>query len=75
MALNLHEQVSAAARQVPLVTLTLGYLRYEALRKLHPRQFAMLHSRNLQGERFDDMVDDLVLGVGLRTRQKKKDHL
>lgn len=35
-------------------------LRYEALRKLDSRQYAALCKRNLNGERFDDMVDDLV---------------
>lgn len=35
-------------------------LRYSALRKLNPRQFAELHKRNMAGERFDDMVDALV---------------
>lgn len=40
--------------------LALGFLRYEALRKLHPRQFSELHARNLAGENFDDMVTKLV---------------
>lgn len=41
--------------------LALGHLRYEALRKLTPLQFAALHKRNLAGENFDEMVDVLVL--------------
>lgn len=41
--------------------LAIGFLRYEALRKLTPAQYADLHKRNLKGERFDDMVDALVL--------------
>jgi len=41
--------------------LALGFARYEALRKLNPRQFAEIHQRNLNGERFDDMIDELVL--------------
>ncbi len=40
--------------------LALGYLRYEALRKLNPRQFKEIHLRNIKGERFDDMVDNLI---------------
>lgn len=40
--------------------LALGFLRYEALRKLNPRQFAEIHKRNLNGERFDDMIDQLI---------------
>ena len=41
--------------------LALGWLRYEALRKLSARRYAELCDRNLKGERFDDMVDKLVL--------------
>jgi hypothetical protein len=41
--------------------LAIGWLRYEALRSLQPRQHAELHRRNLAGERFDDMVDALVI--------------
>lgn len=40
--------------------LAIGWLRYEALRKLNAHQFAELCKRNLKGERFDDMVDQLV---------------
>lgn len=39
--------------------LALGFIRYETLRKLNPRQFAELHKRNLAGEFFDGMVDQL----------------
>lgn len=41
--------------------LAIGHLRYEALRRLSPLQFTSLCRRNLAGERFDDMVDELVL--------------
>jgi len=34
--------------------------RYEELRKMNPRQFAELYERNLHGENFDVMVDELV---------------
>jgi hypothetical protein len=37
-----------------------GYRRYEAIRKLNPQQFAELYARNLKGERFDDLVDELI---------------
>ena len=37
----------------------LGYERYEKARKLNPRAFTALHKRNLAGERFDDMIDEL----------------
>lgn len=39
--------------------LALGFLRYEALRKVSPRQFCELHARNLAGENFDDMITRL----------------
>ena len=42
--------------------LAIGFIRYEALRKLNARQFAELSARNRQGERFDDMVDGLITG-------------
>ena len=50
---------AVAARNA--LELALGHLRYEALRKLNPRQFAELNDRNLAGEFFDDMVDELVV--------------
>ncbi len=40
--------------------LALGWLRYEALRTLKPYEFDTLWKRNIKGERFDDMVDELV---------------
>ena len=40
--------------------LAIGWLRYEAIRKLNPHQFTDLHKRNLAGENFDAMVDQLV---------------
>lgn len=41
--------------------LALGFLRYEKIRKLNPRQFTELCKRNLKGEYFDNMVDELIL--------------
>ena len=41
--------------------LALGFARYEALRRLNPRQYRELHDRNMKGEKFDGMVDALVL--------------
>jgi hypothetical protein len=40
--------------------LALGFLRYEALRKLNPIGFAKLHKRNISGENFDDMVTEMI---------------
>ncbi len=41
--------------------LVLGYLRYKALKKLNLRQYEELNKRNLNGENFDEMVDELIL--------------
>lgn len=41
--------------------LAAGYLCFESLRKLNPRQFADLHARNLKCENFDEMVRTLVV--------------
>lgn len=41
--------------------LALGYLRYEALRKLGPASYAQLCRKNIhEGHRFDDLVDELL---------------
>ena len=42
------------------VELAIGFLRYEALRKLRSHQFKQLCERNLSGVFFDDMVDELI---------------
>ena len=42
--------------------LALGWLRYEAVRKMNPRQFGEMCKRNLGGEFFDDIVTEAVLG-------------
>ena len=40
--------------------LALGYIRYEKLRLLNPRQYAELNRKTLTGEGyFDDLVDQL----------------
>jgi len=45
--------------------LALGYLQYEALRKLGPRSFAELHRRNIEEEiNFDEMVVRLITEGG-----------
>ncbi len=44
--------------------LAIGWMRYKALRALSPHQYDELHRRNLKGERFDDMVDELVADLG-----------
>jgi hypothetical protein len=37
-----------------------GYLRYEEMRKLSPLKISELHIRNLEGEQWDDMIDELI---------------
>lgn len=38
--------------------LALGYLRYEAIRRMSPRTFGEIHRLNLSGRIFDDLVDE-----------------
>ena len=41
--------------------LALGFLRYEALRRVGTRKFSEFQSRNLDGELFDDIVTEELL--------------
>jgi hypothetical protein len=41
--------------------LALGWLRYEALRRVNPLIFAEMNRRNLAGEFFDDIVTEALL--------------
>ncbi len=43
--------------------LAIGYMRYETLRKLKPRQFAYLNKLNLEGRNFDGMVAEIAAGT------------
>lgn len=43
------------------VRLAHASIRYEALRRLGPVKFAALHERNLAGENFDGMVDQIAV--------------
>jgi len=49
-----------ALREHTAPELALGFLRYEALRALTTYEHAKLRERNFKGERFDDMIDELV---------------
>lgn len=53
------EQIRIAIHGNSPTELAIGFLRFEALRQLNPRQFAELHARNQRGENFDSMVDEL----------------
>jgi hypothetical protein len=57
-------KLSDAKRGFSSEELAIGWLRYEALRKLTPQKYTELHRRNMAGERFDDMVDELVADLG-----------
>lgn len=39
--------------------LRVAHRRYEALRRVNPRQFMALWERNMKGEKFDVLVDEL----------------
>lgn len=39
----------------------LNSLRYKYVRRLNPREFAALFTRNLNGENFDEMIDNMIL--------------
>jgi hypothetical protein len=42
-----------------LRVLAIGFIRYEAVRKMSPRVFTELCRRNLEGLAFDDLIDAL----------------
>jgi len=44
-----------------LEELSISHARYEFLRTLTPYHFGVLWTRNLRGEKFDAMVDDMIL--------------
>ncbi len=43
-----------------LEELLLAHNRYEAVRKCSPRKFSELYDRNMKGERFDTLIDELI---------------
>lgn len=57
---TLASQITLLLGERTHIELAIGYLRYEALRKLNTTQFKYLHQRNSLGENFDEMVDALV---------------
>jgi hypothetical protein len=52
--------VAATMEQRDPKELALGFLRYEALRKLGPASYAELCRRNYYGKNFDEMIDELI---------------
>ena len=60
-AQNIETLVAEAMTRHDPKELTLGYLRYEALRKLGPARYSELCRKNIhEGRRFDDLVDELL---------------
>jgi len=57
---ELFKKVEKSMDEIPIFDAYLGYLRYEALRILNPRQFSSLWHGNLKGENFDSMIDELI---------------
>ena len=41
--------------------MALGWLRYETLRRMNPRQFSELNRLNMAGKPFDDLVTEALL--------------
>ena len=61
MSATLEQLVVRAIAKNDVEDLAIGFLRYEALRRMNPRQFSEFHARNLKGERFDDIVTEELL--------------
>ena len=59
---TLTEKKTIVRCYIPYDDVCHGFLRYEALRKLNIVEFAALYTRNLAGENFDSMVDELIGG-------------
>lgn len=53
--------IARTERNFNQTELAIGCARYVALRRLNPSQFAEHHRRNIQGENFDKMIDDLIV--------------
>lgn len=58
---SLDDKIDRALFEKDDLELALGYLRFEALRKLNPGQFARLYDSALRRDiPFDTLVDDLI---------------
>lgn len=58
---TLQRKASAAMESKNIAELTQGYLRYEEVRRLNITQFEKICVRNINGENFDEMIDELVV--------------
>lgn len=61
MSAIIEQLVEKCVAEHDVKELALGFLRYEALRRMNPNQFKEIHQRNLAGERFDDIVTEELL--------------
>jgi len=62
--MELPEQLIKAVENHNINELALGWVRYEKLRRLSPREYGELCKKNLLGgERFDDLVDQLSINL------------
>jgi len=61
MSATIEQLVEKCVAEHDVKELAVGFLRYEALRRMSLRGFKELLQRNLAGERFDDMVTESLL--------------
>lgn len=57
---KIEQLINSKINDLTTKELALGYLRYEKLRTVTPTKFNELHKRNMNGERFDGMIDELI---------------
>ena len=60
-AITLCRMAASAARDRVITDLRISHARYEFVRTLTPYHFGVLWTRNLRGEKFDAMVDHMIL--------------
>lgn len=58
---TLEQKVQESMKFLVPAESALGWLRYEALRKLNHRQYKKLCDENFKGRAFDELVDELIL--------------
>ena len=54
---NLNNKIKLAISNHTPEDLAIGYLRYEAVRRMNPRTFSEIWRQSLRGISFDDIVD------------------
>lgn len=59
--MKFYDTVNRAINDNSEPALAVGFVRYEAVRKLNTQQFAEVFSRSLKGEQFDDIIDELIV--------------